>query len=123
MLTVLEFRSPMGDRIQLITTPLRSTPLDTIVQFDISICQFAADADSLSFGPAAWNDLLRNRYRQCHMTWPDATFKRMFKYARRGFWPYPGTALVVTCAALAWVAVKTSRLLRRLALQSAAGVS
>jgi len=116
-LCALEFRSPLGDKIQLITS-LRPTPLDTIARFDLSICQFAVDADSLSFGSAAWSDLLRNRYRHTDMAWPDNTLRRMFKYARRGFWPYPGTALSVTSAGLAWFAVKSVRYALRLALQS-----
>ena len=107
-LSSLELRSPEGDRIQLVAF-FQPTPLATILQSDISICQLAVDDQHLSFGPWAWSDLLHNRFRVGDSRWPDDTFRRMFKYARRGFWPYPRTVLRVSHAALAWLAEKAPR--------------
>lgn len=108
-LSSLELRSPEGERIQLVAF-FRPTPPATILQFDISICQFAVDDQHLSFGPWAWSDLLQNRFRVGDSRWPDDTFRRMFKYARRGFWPYPGTVLRVSSTALARLAEEVPRL-------------
>lgn len=110
-LSCLELRSPEGDRIQLVAF-FQPTPLATIMQFDISICQLAVDDQHLSFGPWAWSDLLQNRFRSGDPRWPDDTFRRMFKYARRGFWPYPRTVVTVCYSALAWLAEKVPRYLR-----------
>ena len=109
-LSCLELRSPEEDKIQLVAF-FQPTPLATIMRFDISICQLAVDDQHLSFGPWAWSDLLHNRFRSEDLRWPDATFRRMFKYARRGFWPYPRTVLTVSYSALAWLAEKVPRYL------------
>jgi len=119
-LAYLELRSPEGDKMQLVTF-FQPTPIETIMRFDISICQLAVDDQHLSFGPWAWSDLLHNRFRYGHVMWPDATFRRMFKYARRGFWPYPRTALTVSYWALAWLADKVPRHLFRLRSVEAPG--
>ncbi len=95
----LEFRSPENDTLQLVAFFL-PTPFATIMQFDISICQLAVDDQHLSFGSWTWSDLLHNRFRAQDPRWPDGTFWRMFKYARRGFWPYPSTVLKVSYLAL-----------------------
>ena len=107
-LSCLELRSPEGDKIQLVAF-FEPTPLATIMRFDISICQLALDDQHLSFGPWAWSDLLHNRFRSGDRRWPDDTFRRMFKYARRGFWPCPRTVLTVSYAALIWLAKNVPR--------------
>ena len=98
-LAYLELNSPSGDVIQLITSCYNS-PAETISRFDLSICQFIAAGKMLSFGPWALNDLLSNRVRAEHLSRPDASFQRMFRYALRGFLPYPSSALRISSAFL-----------------------
>jgi hypothetical protein len=40
-------------------------------------------------------DLLNHRVRVVKMARSDRTAYRLLKYARRGFWPYPGTVKTV----------------------------
>ena len=96
-LSYLELRSPSGDAVQLVASCF-ATPLKTVLSFDLSICQFAVDHCHFSFGPWAMSDLLHNRWRLVNLMWPRATFLRMFRYARRGFRPYVGSALRLSAA-------------------------
>lgn len=107
-LTSLELRSPEGDSIQLVAN-FQPTPLETIVRFDISICQLAVDHHHITFGPWAWNDLLKGRFRVERPRWPVATMRRMFKYSRRGFSPYAGAAVSVSRSAAARLVEKVRR--------------
>lgn len=112
-LAYLKLRSPAGEEIQLVAS-CYNTPMDTIRRFDFSICQLLADDQYLFFGPWTWSDLLQNRLRACHISRPDASFQRMFRYSRRGFLPSPTTALRVLAAVLVQVALVPKLLVRPL---------
>ena len=107
-LTCVELLSPGGDKIQLVTR-FRPSPLETINAFDISICQLLVDDYYLSFGLWTWNDLVQNRFRVENIVWPDGTLRRLFKYSRRGFLPYPDTAVRVSRSAIAWTVAALQR--------------
>ena len=116
-LVYLEFRSPQGDTLQLVAS-CHPTPLETIMRFDISICQLVLDNRDLSFGPWTWNDVLQNRFRAGAVSWPESTFRRMVKYARRGFMPYAKTALMVSTSTLAQLVTHAPRYLTRAGWES-----
>jgi hypothetical protein len=101
-LSYLELGSPQGDRIQLVTL-FEPTPLATICRFDFSICQLVVDAEHLQFGPWTRRDLTRNRLRAVDLRWPVSTFRRVFRYARRGFWPNPTAVFKVSYSLLGYI--------------------
>lgn len=98
----VELVSPEGDLIQLVTLYLKSSPVAVISEIDFSICQFALDGQYLYVGPSAWDDLLNRRLRVAYVRHPPATFRRTFKYMRRGFRPYIRTVFAVSVLALRW---------------------
>ena len=98
-LSYLELCSPQGDRVQLVAF-FQPTPFATIRGFDLSICQLLVDAEHLLFGPATRRDLIRNRFHAVEIRWPVTTFRRMFRYARRGFRPSPTTVFRVSYSLL-----------------------
>ena len=108
-LLYLELQSPSGDAIQLVANCF-DTPLDTVLSFDLSICQFIVDGQHLSFGFWSMEDLLQNRWRHVDLKWPQNTFRRMIRYGRRGFLPYPWTALRVS---LKFLSYKVSYFLKK----------
>ena len=111
-LGTLELLSPEGERIQLVALAFDATPLETIMHFDFSICQLALDDRYLSFGHSTFSDLIDKWFRVECLRWPLNTCRRMFLYARRGYWPYPGSALrILSLACAGMVQFGTRRLL------------
>ncbi len=98
----LELRSPQGDRVQLVAF-FQPTPFGTISRFDLSICQLVLDAEHLRFGPGTRCDLMRNRLHAAEIRWPVDTFRRVFRYARRGFWPSPTAMFKVSYSLLGYL--------------------
>lgn len=94
----LEFSSPEGDIIQLITLHTRPTPAEIISLSDFSICQFVMDDRYLYASSTAWSDLLNSRLRVLYIPYPRGTRRRTIKYMRHGFRPYPSTLLKVYSA-------------------------
>ena len=121
-LGTLELLSPEGKQVQLVALAFDATPLDTIKHFDFSICQLALDDRYLSFGHSTFSDLIGKRFRVECLRWPLNTCRRMFLYTRRGFWPYPGSAvkiLSLACGRMAHYGIRS--LLRRCQRSSAGG--
>jgi hypothetical protein len=103
----VEFSSPEGDCIQLVTFVTEAgaepaSPFELIADFDFSICQFAMDDRYLYAGPCAWGDLMRKQLRVERIGYPPVTMWRAYKYLKRGFRPYFKTALKIVLAGLLW---------------------
>lgn len=87
-LLALAFRAPNGDKVHLMLR-FHPSPAELLRLFDISICRFATDGEALHAGPHAWDDLVRGRFRvEQRLATPDASWRRLRRYVRRGYRPY-----------------------------------
>lgn len=100
-LVYLELSSPEGYTLQLVASCNHPSAVNLVVHSDFSICQLALDDKYLYFGSFTWSDLFKRRIRCENNDWPESSFRRMFRYSRRGYWPYLSTALSLSAVTLA----------------------
>ena len=115
-LSYLELRSPQGDRVQLVAF-FEPTPFATICRFDLSICQLVMDAEYLQFGPWTCRDLMSKRLRVVDLRWPVSTFRRVLRYALRGYRPNPTALFKVSYSLLGYLLQRLPPYLLRLCVQ------
>ncbi len=93
------FTHPKRPSIQLLRMVWYDSAEHVIDSFDLTVVQFAAHRDGLTYNPAAWLDLSRKRLVLHRMQFPSSTLRRLIKYAAKGFYACPGS-LVTICEAI-----------------------
>jgi len=100
-LVYLELLSPNAHILQLVASCEHPNATNAVKSSDFTICQLVLDGEYLHFGSYTWNDIFRKRIRCENNRWPESSFRRLFRYGRRGFRPYASTALSLSFQTLA----------------------
>ncbi len=73
-------------KVQLINKRVYDDVYDLLESFDFTACQFAWDGETFYTSRQAVKDVKKKYLRLHRMTFPTATFKRMYKYRGKGYY-------------------------------------
>lgn len=85
------FVHPKRPALQLLRMVWYDSPEHVIDTFDLSVVQFAATPNKLTYNPAAFLDLSRKRLVLHRIQFPASTLRRIIKYSHKGFYACPGS--------------------------------